>query len=136
MLELQATDLPSASQAAQTMVDDADAVFSLMRRLMDQHEMLRERFVRLECEHQELSRSEENVRRENEERAEALGELRAAHQTLLAEYETRSQALQELGEQHGALLRERGQMAEELNAVIRHLRASREPVVLGTPAAE
>ncbi len=136
MLELQDRDVPSAVQVAEKMVGDVDALVSSMKELMGQHEVLRERFDRLECENEELRRSEESLRRESGEAAQAFTELRASYQALLTESEIRRHALQELRERHDALLRERSQMAEELEAVIRSLTADQEPVGVGTPAAE
>jgi chromosome segregation ATPase len=136
MLELQDRDVPSVVQVAEKVVGDVDALVGSMKELMSQHEVLRERFDRLECENQELRKSEESVRREGEERARAFVELRASYEALLTEADVRRHALQELRERHDALLRERSQMAEELDAVIRSLVADQEPVGLATPAAE
>ena len=124
MAELPASDIPSIVHGALKVIGQVTTFVNAMRDLTEQHEQLRERFERLEREQQELREREAAARRDSEEAAEALAELRAAYEALLTEHETCSRTLHRLHEERSELLEGRRQMAEELGAVIGSLRSS------------
>ena len=134
MAELPASDIPSIVHGALKVIGQVTTFVNAMRDLTEQHEQLRERFER---EQEELREREAAARRESEEAAEALAELRAAYEALLTEHETCSRTLHRLREERSELLEGRRQMAEELGAVIGSLRSSRAPVAprAATPEA-
>ncbi len=99
MAELPAGDIPSIVQGALKVIGQVSAFVNAMKDLTEQHEQLRERFERLEREQEELRGREAAARRESEEAAEALAELRAAYEALLTEHETCSRTLHRLHEE-------------------------------------
>src|SRR5262249_53576267 len=107
-----------------------------MNELMAKHEDLQLRFAQLEREHEEVRHREKTARREAEETAEALGELRLAYEALIIEHEVGTQAFQKLQEDHDTLLEGQRQIAEELGAVMSSLRTSPRSVVLDASAAD
>jgi chromosome segregation ATPase len=130
------SELPSVVDAALKVIAQVTTFLYWTKELTERHEQLRERFDRLEREQDELRQREAVARRESEETAEALAELRGAYEALLAAHETNRQTLQRLDDERAVLLDERRQMAEELGAVIGSLRTSRPHLTLGAGAAE
>lgn len=108
-------------ETARQMANHAGALISLVVELAGEREQLYLRCERFECERDELRESETAVRREREEAAEALAELRCAYEALLQEYEASQRALHEAGARHEALLRERTHAAERLEAILNRL---------------
>jgi HAMP domain-containing protein len=80
--------------------------------------------------------SEAAARRESEESAEALAELRCAYEALLAEHESAHRTVQTLNAERATLLEERRQMAAELGALVGSLRTGKESVAVGAPTTD
>lgn len=121
MMERETEEHRFVVETARQMANHAGALISLVEELAGEREQLHLRCERFECERDELRESETAVRREREETAEALAELRCAYEALLQEYEASQRALHEAGARHEALLRERTHAAERLEAILNRL---------------
>lgn len=78
-------DVRSLIQAARRQWDELGALLGTMEKLTAEHEELRARCERLDQEHERLRLSDETARRERDETARSLAELRLAYDALLAE---------------------------------------------------
>ena len=85
-------DLRSVVHAARRLVDDLAGLLASMEALVVDHEQTGARCARLEQQHEELRAQDERLRRERDDVARGLTELRAAHEALLKQQEARRQA--------------------------------------------
>jgi chromosome segregation ATPase len=92
------------------------------RRVIDELATLARSLEERSTEYDAMAESEARFRREAQESAEALAELRAAYDALLGEYEAKVHSLRELEQANSDLLVEREQATGGLEAVIRRLR--------------
>ncbi len=127
MAEVPAPDIPSIVQGALKVITQVSAFVNAMKDLTEQKEQLEARVERLERERDELREREAAVRRESEETAEVLAELRGAYEALLIEHEGCSRTLLRLREERPVLFEGRRRAAEELGVVISPLKSGQEP---------
>jgi chromosome segregation ATPase len=111
----------SVVETARQMATRVGVLAGSVERLAREREQLRLECERLERECGELRESETVVRRERDETAETLAELRCAYEALLQEFEAGRQELDAVAARHQALLRDRADAADRLEALVHRL---------------
>jgi len=92
------------------------------RRVIDELATLARSLEERSTEYDAMVENEARFRREAQETAEALAELRAAYDALLGQYEAKVHSLRELERTNSVLVDERDQATDGLQAVIQRLR--------------
>ncbi|MGH7318006.1 MAG: hypothetical protein ACRELA_00030 [Candidatus Rokuibacteriota bacterium] len=123
MAELKVGDLRSVVDAVRRVVSEWDAFVGGVEGLARENEDRQAALARLEREHGELRETHERLRRELEAATRALTELRSAHEALLREHEGTRHTLNELRDRHGALLQDRQFASDQLESVLRRMKA-------------
>ncbi len=122
MIDVNADRIASVVEVIRSLVTDWDGFIRQIESLTREHEQLRGRSEWQEQQLRELAESLERARREAEESARTLAELRAEHQTVLREHEDLLRSHRELCERSDGLRRDREYAAEELEALLRRLK--------------
>jgi chromosome segregation ATPase len=108
-------------ETARQMATHVGVLIGSVEQLAHEREQLRSQCERLERECSGLRESETVVRRERDEAAETLAELRCAYEALLQEYEAGRRELRAVEARQQALLRDRADAAERLEALVHRL---------------